>query len=708
MTVRTAIPGIYINRTRRVKNSQAGSTLVQDYGTNYAWLNFSPVRSPMDYGHSPGPVQELVNKGFKYIRVPFNWEHVQPTLFGSLNMSMVTPLKTICNEVNAVGGKVIIDMHNFGDYTDASNTVHRIGSSGTLTPAAFADVWSKLATELVGQAGLFGYDLMNEPHDLVNNTVWVSYAQAAINSIRAVDTTRPIFIEGNHWSAAWAWQTVNPTLHTLTDPSNNLIFSAHTYLDRDSSGQHYDWAVEVANGSYTEIGRDRIAVFVSWLQQYGFRGHIGEIGAGQDSGWMAALESALQYCKDNNVIVTGWSAGNMWGTYPYSMEPEWYQGRYKSPTVNSVYYKVWNKPQMDIFDSGSQVGTAGSPTTITVYGRGYSASAITINLSVSGGGTLNTTSIVLPAGYNPSATYTITAGNNTTSQVTYSRAGGAQVPPVRGYIVGQSLLELSGVQNAVGLYRIIATWAGNCIRLMRVSDSAQADFGFVALGRYQWVDNAAITTWANGSALKVIKVYDQSGNNYDAVPVFSDGSGWPSMASVPTDYPDYIINAGNGFPAIRCVGGTTRMDMTSPIEGRTQLSTIAAVKPANDQWLMWWEMMQGYKCAGSSFDVGPESPVSVTMNQTLNAWQIAATTHTCGTNSSTYRRTWKNGASVASAACTLGSIVFNYRNNLNVGWFRYWQVGWSGDWTSMVVLTTDVTNNIATICSDFKTLHGIA
>jgi len=64
--------------------------------------------------------------------------------------------------------------------------------------------------------------------DTEDQTLVFNLNQAAITSIRGIGaTSQYIFAEGNAWSGAWDWTTVNTNLVNLTDPSNKLIYEMH-------------------------------------------------------------------------------------------------------------------------------------------------------------------------------------------------------------------------------------------------------------------------------------------------------------------------------------------------------------------------------------------------------------------------------------------------------------------------------------------------
>src|SRR6185437_10140262 len=172
-----------------------------------------------------GDLDTLASEGVTLIRLPISWERMQPTLNGPLDQTYLAGLETVLNEAAAVGIKVIVDLHNYGRYdvdyaaqaaanfginSQASNSpaTFAIGTS-QVTISDFANFWGQLAAQLNSHAGLAGYDIMNEPHDMPNPAVWPQAAQAAVDAIRAVDMNTPVYVEGDQYSSASSWLQVN-------------------------------------------------------------------------------------------------------------------------------------------------------------------------------------------------------------------------------------------------------------------------------------------------------------------------------------------------------------------------------------------------------------------------------------------------------------------------------------------------------------------
>lgn len=159
--------------------------------------------------------------------------------------------------------------------------------------------------------------LDNEYHDL-EQTLVLDLNQAAIDAIRAAGaTSQYIFVEGNAYSGAWSWTTTNDNLKALTDPEDKIVYEMHQYLDGDSSGTS-ETCVSAT------IGKERLQSATTWLQDNNKKGFIGEFAGGVNADCEAAVEGMLSYMSENSDVWMGaewWSAGPMWGSYMYSLEP---------------------------------------------------------------------------------------------------------------------------------------------------------------------------------------------------------------------------------------------------------------------------------------------------------------------------------------------------------------------------------------------------
>jgi endoglucanase len=152
----------------------------------------------------------------------------------------------------------------------------------------------------------------------MNESLVIRLNQAAINAIRAVGARdQYIFAEGNSWTGAWTWTTVNDDMKHLVDPSNRLVYEMHQYLDSDGSGSHE----ACVNNT---IGVDRLTSATAWLKQHGKVAFLGEFAGGNNTVCEEAITGMLSYMADNTEQWLGWefwSAGPWWGDYIFNLEP---------------------------------------------------------------------------------------------------------------------------------------------------------------------------------------------------------------------------------------------------------------------------------------------------------------------------------------------------------------------------------------------------
>ena len=271
---------------------------------------YYPTTDELDYWHS---------KGLTLIRLPFKWERIQRKLYGELNREEIDYIKFLLAEADKRGMQILIDMHNYGRRKDDGKD-RIIGDS--LSIDHFASAWGLISKELKDCKGLYGYGLINEPHDMLESTPWTEIAQAAIDTIRRYDTRTAIVVGGNHWSSAERWQVVSDELKSLYDPSHNLIFEAHCYFDEDGSGiyrRSYD-----EEKAHPYIGVERMRPFVEWLKENHFRGLVGEYGVpADDERWLECLDNFLAYLSSEGVNGTYWAPGERWNKYILSLHTEY-------------------------------------------------------------------------------------------------------------------------------------------------------------------------------------------------------------------------------------------------------------------------------------------------------------------------------------------------------------------------------------------------
>jgi endoglucanase len=207
---------------------------------------------------------------------------------------------------------------------------------------------TQVSLNIILALSLFSLTSADNEFNTEDQTLVLNLNQAAINAIRAAGaTSQYIFVEGNSWSGAWTWTTVNSNLVSLTDPQNKIVYEMHQYLDSDGSGTS-DICVS------TTIGQERVQAATQWLQSNGKLGFLGEFAGGANSVCQSAITGMLSYMEQNSDVWLGaswWAAGPWWGTYFASMEPPSGIGYTYYLSILSAYFP------------GSSGGTTSTSTT---------------------------------------------------------------------------------------------------------------------------------------------------------------------------------------------------------------------------------------------------------------------------------------------------------------------------------------------------------
>jgi endoglucanase len=262
----------------------------------------------------PGPqfFAHWKSKGIRTVRFPLKWERLQPKLGQPLDATYAGLIDKMLVQAGKSGIGVILDVHNYGRYKE------QVIGSRAVSVDQYRDLMRRIAERWHSAPALYAYDLMNEPHD-DSDAIWPKAAQAGINAIRASDPKRLIIVEGRSWSSAARWPQYNDDLLALKDPANNLVFSAHLYMDEDGGGEY---KVRKDPRIDPDVAVKRVKPFIEWLQKNGRRGQIGEMGfPDDDPRWAQAADRLLSYLHSHCVPLAYWSAGEWWGNYKLAVEP---------------------------------------------------------------------------------------------------------------------------------------------------------------------------------------------------------------------------------------------------------------------------------------------------------------------------------------------------------------------------------------------------
>ena len=289
---------------------------LQLVGVNLSGLEFGGPALPgilnTDYVEpTHAEIDYYASEGMNVIRLPFDWERLQPVQGGPLDKTYLALLDNVVDYAASKGIKVDLDVHNYGvAYGNA------IGSAGT-PDSSFNNLWSQLATHYAGSSNVM-FGLMNEPYQQTA-TQWLTAANGAIAAIRSAGATQEILVSGTHVDGGSSWTTTDnaSVMDGVVDPGMNFAFEIHQYLDADGSGT----ATSVVSPT---IGVERLTAVTQWAQATGNHLFLGEFGSGSDAASLTATQNMLTYMAQNTDVwqgATEWGGGPWWGNYGFATDP---------------------------------------------------------------------------------------------------------------------------------------------------------------------------------------------------------------------------------------------------------------------------------------------------------------------------------------------------------------------------------------------------
>jgi len=269
-------------------------------------------------------------KGLTVFRVPFKWERLQPVLGGPLDAAYLGGIRRNVEWARAHGGTVILDLHNYARYAvkvggkEVGAVIDQpYEGEVRVKTSDFSDVWVKLSAEFKGHPGIYGYGLMNEPHDM-GTSDWKAISNAVIAALRAAGDGTRILVAGNGWSNARNWGKINGPDGWVKDPASNFLYEAHCYFDHNNSGTYrksYEEELR-ADPDLPEAGRRRVADFTDWCRKNGAKGFVGEYGVPRsDPRWLVVLDNFLKKLDEEGIGATYWAGGTWWGEEALTLQP---------------------------------------------------------------------------------------------------------------------------------------------------------------------------------------------------------------------------------------------------------------------------------------------------------------------------------------------------------------------------------------------------
>jgi endoglucanase len=170
---------------------------------------------------------DLIHKaGFDFVRVPIRWEtHAEMTTPYTIDASFFKRIDEVVGWALDNKLVVILDFHNYGGImTDPPDNEKR-----------FIGIWKQIAEHYQDYPPQVVFELLNEPNDWLNASLWNQYLRETLTAIRVSNPTRDVVI-GDAQSSTYDWIS---TLDLPDDP--HVIATFHYYEPVQFTLQGANW-----------------------------------------------------------------------------------------------------------------------------------------------------------------------------------------------------------------------------------------------------------------------------------------------------------------------------------------------------------------------------------------------------------------------------------------------------------------------------------
>lgn len=256
--------------------------------------------------------------GFNAVRVPVWWGNFYPIANvsnASWRADAFTELDWVVSQAAAQGIYVIIDMHGVvggqstSDDTGQQNQNQYWTNGNDQGNTAF--MWWQIANHYKGNPTVAGYDLINEPMNAPSNSAVISANASLYNSVRSIDPSHIIIIEGT-WGN-WDWSMLPAP---STQGWTNVVYEMHEYQWNASQSVVTQGAVNQVNDFNNHSSYDVPGYIGEWNDfQYSssvWQGSVNDYNNGGES-WTFWAYKATSGLNPN-----GWGLYNPthWATTP--------------------------------------------------------------------------------------------------------------------------------------------------------------------------------------------------------------------------------------------------------------------------------------------------------------------------------------------------------------------------------------------------------
>ena len=209
--------------------------------------------------------------------------------------SRLDNLEKVLRWAEARGMKIVVDLHTVPGGKRSKDGQMNMFEDDNFAEA-WIDTWRRIAARFKGDPAIYGYDLVNEPHqkERVKNDYWTLQRRAA-EAVREIDPDTPIVVESDGSDAPSAFEYLSPLR------MDNVIYQVHMYAPMlfTHQGVHGRATGEKWPDPGNHWDKDFIRETLRPVREFSLR-HNAKIYVGEFSAiaWAEGAENYLRDCID--------------------------------------------------------------------------------------------------------------------------------------------------------------------------------------------------------------------------------------------------------------------------------------------------------------------------------------------------------------------------------------------------------------------------
>jgi endoglucanase len=244
----------------------------------------------------------IAEAGFNTVRVPIRWSaHADADAPFAIDQDFFERVDWVIEQSQRHGLLAIINMHHYEEiFARPQEHADR-----------FLGLWEQIAARYQSESeDTLWFELLNEPHGLLNSLIWGDLMNRTLANVRASNPTRPIVVGGADWNSVHSMQLLR-----LPTEDDNLVLTFHYYKPFVFTHQGASWTnLESSTGvkwPATQALRQRIDADFASAKVYAKNKELpvllGEFGAYSKADMVSRIKWTTYVRKSAEATGFGWA-----------------------------------------------------------------------------------------------------------------------------------------------------------------------------------------------------------------------------------------------------------------------------------------------------------------------------------------------------------------------------------------------------------------